>query len=436
MSRHSETTWIISALAVFVGLGLWLISRSVKQAEHFPALSTFSPLPNGAMALYELLPECGIQTERLTVPVYHYPKRSTVVVLDQSAPDASQLLTAGADAKARSLWIREGGTLLVFSGTFSFQLDELFKELKEQAESELHRHDFGYAPDAGSALLDELGVGPAHAVWEKVGTPTPTPSAFARSGQNGEVFAFSGEQPGIVDGVAHLEIVQPEIASAFVGAPVITAGDPPQPLMVVAPVGSGKLIWVSLPELPSNSWIGRQDNHRLLLNILGYAATDGKVYFDEYLHGYRPTEQNTLGLFFQTTGGRLALAFLVLCGIAFAGAAIAPARFAAPPTPARRQSTEIVLAQGNLYQRASLVRPVAMLMLDGLRQDIRRYERWTSAPDDRGLSAWLHTAAGRGLPVDRMLQQFVDGALVIGTPRQLWLFAVACDRIRSRLAEG
>jgi hypothetical protein len=93
----------------------------------------------------------------------------------------------------------------------------------------------------------------------------------------------------------------------------------------------------------------------------------------------------------------------------------------------------MVLAQGSLYQRAGLRRPIALHLLDGLRQAVRQYEHLGSPPDDKRLADWLHSAAGRGLPVDPLLLQVLDGKLALATQRQLWLFARACDRLRDAL---
>jgi hypothetical protein len=199
------------------------------------------------------------------------------------------------------------------------------------------------------------------------------------------------------------------------------------------PVGQGALVWVSTPEIASNAWIDRADNHRLLLTLFKYAAQGGTVSFDEYTHGYRQQSASALGLLFQSPGGRLLLALLGLCALAFAGAAVSPARFLPPPVPPRRQTQEMVLAQASLYERAGPRRGTTRLLLDGLRQAVRQHERWNTPPDDARLARWLRDRAGEGWTVDAALLEVLEGRALVGSRQQLLRLAQACDRLRHRL---
>jgi hypothetical protein len=433
--RASETSIIAVGLLLFVALSLYFISRSTPTKPTYPALSSFSPKPDGALALYDLLGQSGLQVERNLSGQYHYPEGGCVVRLDESLIDAAALMGGGMDARAVSQWMRRGGRLVLFSSPLGYETTQFFEELEAQAEDGklggTNAAPAGSQPDK-AADIAQATPEPAHASHSGSGEAGAS-YAPVRLARPGGVYDLDQPVPALFRGVKQIEIAAPDYAALDSGATLLAADSPPLKVVSWLPVGKGELLWVTVPELTSNAWIDRADNHRLLLNLFEYAARGKPVVFDEFVHGYRERGSSATGLIFQSRGGQLLLVLLGLCALAFAGAAVSPARFMPPPVPPRRQAQEMVLAQANLYERARLRQGVARHLLDGLRQAVRQHEHWITPPDDVRLTHWLQAAVTRGLPVDQALLKVLAGQQVIGTPQQLLRFAQACDKLRARL---
>jgi hypothetical protein len=443
--RSSEGAMVGLALLAFVGVSLWFIAQSAPQSKQYAPLSSYSPSPNGTMALYELLEACGIPTERYLQGEYHYPKDGVVVLTDQSMPDPTVLLGGGLDAKALSLWLADGGRMVLLASPQSLNATALMKELTEQADSPLFKHNFGYPSADLQAVHRAAGTQSVRVKHVRPGTPGTT--AVAREARQGEVYSFPDDALPLFAGIEEIEAARPDYEGLGFGAPLLRLVDPPSSLVLWTPVGQGELLWVLIPEVATNAWIARADNNRLLLNLLAYASRGGPVYFDEYFHGYREQGPNVVALLTGTAGGQLMLAFVALLVIAFAGSAIAPARYVPDPIPARRQAREMVLAQAGLYQRAGLRRPIAELLVDGLRQDLRQRLHLVHTPDNAELLAWVARsgtgASGMGgvsaasvaiaRDIDPILPAFLQEKVVIGSPPQLLRLAQACDALKRGL---
>jgi hypothetical protein len=420
----------------FVLASGYFIATSGTGGEFYPPLSTMSPRPNGAMAFYELLDASGLTVGRHLSHVYDYPAGSAVALLDHSMPDAASMLFGGLDVKALTVWMKRGGSLLIAAGSYSHDLERLLGEIEDQLESPLHGQDYRHAQTLFQHDLAQHGYATVTAEYLGQGSGDTASSqsiGASRTAQRGEVYRIENSALLMLTDVEKIEIASPEYHPRTPGLTLLQAGDPPQPVVIWLPVGEGELFWLSTPEIATNGWIQRGDNHRLMLNLAKAVARDRTMYFDEFRHGYRESQLDTVGLLLHSAGGRLLMLAILLCVVGFAGSAIAPARYQSQPLPPRRQSAEMILAQASLYQRAGVRRPVATHLLDGLRQAVRRYERWGNPPDDSRLREWLHNAAASGMPVESMLLKFVDGKLSINSEQQLMHLARACDQLRKAL---
>jgi len=123
--------------------------------------------------------------------------------------------------------------------------------------------------------------------------------------------------------------------------------------MVSLPLGQGKIIIISDPYLVYNQGVGKEDNIVLLNNIVAKEAGSGKVFFDEYDHGFRTSR----GLFNYFKGTPLAWIFLQL-SLFFILLVYSKAKhfgcIRSLPAPERRSSLEYVDAMSGIYQKAGV----------------------------------------------------------------------------------
>jgi hypothetical protein len=119
-------------------------------------------------------------------------------------------------------------------------------------------------------------------------------------------------------------------------------------ILVEAPYGNGKIVYLSDPYIVSNAGIGLVDNAQLAVNL---AATSGTVAFDEYHQGFGGENNAFLkffegtpvvGIFFQT---------VLLVGLVFFSQSRRFARAVPEPEPDRLSKLEYVSAMAELQQR-------------------------------------------------------------------------------------
>jgi hypothetical protein len=168
------------------------------------------------------------------------------------------------------------------------------------------------------------------------------------------------------------------------------------------------------------------------MSFVDYLAENRPLYFNEYVHGYAQNSRSLSGLLLNTGGGRLILAAALLMVLAFAGAAVSPARSVQLLIPRRRQATEMVLAQADLYQRARARFMVAESLVERLRRAMFERLRLSHFPTDAQLLDWLRANAAQ-VPPSPDLEVYLQDKLLPTTGRELLMIARACDRAREAL---
>jgi hypothetical protein len=417
-----EQVFTLLLLAGFVALTTWLLGRTQQEREErFPPLTTYSPRPDGAQALYELLQRTARSPRRYNGTEYHYPPDSCMVVLlpDDAALDS--MVGADLDAKALRLWLEDGGRLVLAgsldAGT-SILLSNLFEELQVPTSGRLA------APAQRIALRS--GAGEAGRA-----------DAPLRSQGPGTVFTLAAGRPALWKAVEQIETAgsypaqQPQAVVLLATAE--QAGSTPQPLVLYRKVGRGELFVLTRPEILSNAWLPRQDNAAFALALLDGATRGRPLLFDEHIHGYLRTAPNVLALLVRTGGGRMLLAAAALSLLLFAGAAVRPARWRVDPTPARRQGTELVLAQADLYQRAGARQAVADSQLDSLRRAYMQANSQAHPPSDRQLLTWVSEGWTAAPAHKVLLAEYIRTRTLPRTATALLELTQACDRARAAL---
>jgi hypothetical protein len=474
MSRPGNEGWLIGAsIVVFAVVSIWLTLGVGGGEQYYPPMSTYSPRPAGAKALYELCQASGLQVERFHDSEYEYPPGACVVVLDSPDTSFSPLIGGGLDVRALRLWLEDGGRLVLFSDPMRNTGGELFAEIDEsqglEPYGELLNWDEVLANTREIDGSNTSGVGieadiqeftcsqDVLAVEDNSSGGEGTPTALWRIYKEGERHQLSSNRPPLWQDCqtietayqGYLPYVRGEVLLATstggttwsspgqggedVGEELATAVDP---VALYRRVGEGELIWVPRYEIASNQWISRVDNHRLILSLLAYATRGEGFLIDESIHGYQHRRATISGMLFTTTGGHLLLLLTATVFLLFAGAAVRPARFLPQPMPPRRQATEMVLAQASLYRRAGVWRSVAMSLLDGVRRSFASTSRNAAGPTREQLAGLLAEFPSQTSESSAIMQAATAGDDWVLSTRELIKLARECDAVRKRLPGG
>ena len=142
----------------------------------------------------------------------------------------------------------------------------------------------------------------------------------------------------------------PPVPSPSQIAPVVhfVAGD--KDLLVEAPYGEGKIVYLSDPYIVSNAGISLVDNAQLAINMV--ASKDEMVAFDEYHQGYGANNNSFFKFFEGTPVVAIFFQALVLVGLVFYSQSRRFARPVPEPEPDRLSKLEYVSAMAELQQRS------------------------------------------------------------------------------------
>jgi hypothetical protein len=213
---------------------LLVVLAFVFRTESFPPYSSYSPRPSGTKALWLLLEEEGIGFSRFQTVVPEGP--GLMILMDQNDSLPYEEWDEVYD------WVAAGNTLFLASQYSNYIFDEHF--------------DFELADDWFESGIHQ--VSSDHALLNGVGEITQT---WGTRLQVHEEMSFAyGDDSGI--------------------------------FLVVAPMGEGKVVILTQPDLFTNRLIGQADNLILFLNILRLYGQEG-IWFNEYVHGYAWGETTT-----------------------------------------------------------------------------------------------------------------------------------------------
>jgi hypothetical protein len=409
-----ELPVMLGALIVFAVLAFLIVGRIQTDYEEYPAFSTISPKPEGAKAFWLLCQELGLGVEQYYGDEYDYPQRCAMVVLQEDGVDAAMWLLNPFDCSAVLDWVEAGNCLIVATPPGSMLATSLGEQL-------------------GSADLQAYAADPnVIGQFQQAGQPGQA-IAMSRVFQPGQQYTFPKERPPLWQALGSIEAAGSFNAEFFPDADVLLAvSDPPEPVVLHFVRGRGEVIWLLRPELLSNAWLSRQDNVHLGWALASYGSRYGRVYFDEHVHGYSMPQKSALQLIFTTTGGWLLLAGLGSVLLVMAGAAVQPAKFIVQAVPPRRDSTEMVLAQADLYRRARVTGLLGKGILDSFRRMYKHVSREGRLLDDasfKEMLAELLKRSGVGLP---FVASFISSGLIPQRPQDVVRFSQELASLISR----
>jgi hypothetical protein len=134
-------------------------------------------------------------------------------------------------------------------------------------------------------------------------------------------------------------------------APVTHFAGPNQNIVVDAPYGQGRIIFVSDPYIYSNTGIGLADNVQFAINSVN-AGAGALIAFDEYHQGFGRDRNRFLEFFAGTPIIAIFVQAVCLIGLVFYSQSRRFARAVPEPEPDRLTKLEYVSAMAELQQRS------------------------------------------------------------------------------------
>ena len=345
LSGDSRIAIGILLLLIFVTI-FAALQRGTEQ--QYPALSSASSAPDGALALKLWIEELQYDVDEQILENFIPPQNVSILLMLEPLTITENEMQAVDD------WVNAGGTLIAFGGQYSmyavadhyqFTLNYLF--------------DQSGTPDSAAPLFH-------------------SPSAV--DVKNTEVrFTLQSERDDFVTLVA------------YEGEPVVVSFEE----------GNGRVILGTVTESFTNAGLKKAGNPELVLNILALARTKGAVWFDEWHHGVQSGEQ-ILGPaeFLRRTPVGRSLLFIVFA--LFAGIFIQGRGFGRPvPLPQeirRRGALEHITGVANLSRRAAHRSAVMMHYHQQVKRKLGQRYRLDPGMDDQ---EYVNALAGYNPALDK-----------------------------------
>jgi hypothetical protein len=242
MSRM--TTWLCVSLllGIFFAVAGYVLRERARAGIGMPAYSVYSEDGEGLSEAAHILGRLGWTPVAITRPIQNTGRQGLLILAEarrsgQFADESDAL----SDAETQSIlrWVEEGNTLML-------------------------------AGRRGSHLHQVLGV---------------QTTGSSGSGAESLEVARLGAGGAYLTDVTRLVVDNRDTLFAPAGLPLWWVGG--KPAAVLLRHGKGRVIVVADPGILTNRGISRDDNVFFLRNVAELNARDGRVYFDEYHHGFR-----------------------------------------------------------------------------------------------------------------------------------------------------
>ncbi len=354
-------------IVLLVGLNTvsYVQKPKTPDSESMPNRSTYNTGATGTQALFALLSETGRKVVRWQVP----PSR--LLADRETAPAVfvviGTLRREFTDAEIEQLfrWVAAGGRLVLIdrdpprtlvtttaNWQITFNTTDLFGMFNVDAS------------DQKQMTAEAAAVRPVQPTVYTRGVNAVQPSRFASSisferfsdgGNNGQHLDAPPPPPRVSHASASAtpwvlkRLSADVVESPSQTAPVAHFASGGKDLLVDAPFGEGRIVYLADPYVVANGGIALADNAQLAINIL--SAGDRTIAFDEYHQGYGTDNDQFLQFFEGTPIVAIFLQGLVIVGFVFYSQSRRFARSVADPEPDRLSKLEYVSAMAELQER-------------------------------------------------------------------------------------
>jgi hypothetical protein len=351
MSRMTAWLWVSLLLGIFLAAAGYVLRERARAGIGMPTYSVYSEDGEGLSEAAHILGRLGWTPVAVTRPIQNSGRQGLLILAEpRSSGQFADELDALSDAETQSIlrWIEEGNTLLL-------------------------------AGRRNSHLLQVLGVQIAGS------SGGPESLEVARLGAGG----------AYLTDVKRLVVDNRDTLFAPSGLPLWWVGGKPAALVLRR--GKGRVIAVADPGIFTNRGLGRDDNVFFLRNVAEQHARGGRVYFDEYHHGFR-----SAGGFWGYLGHYhlhwAILPLLIVVGVVVwhCGVRLGPA--VATPSFEQADAVDYASALARLYRRAGSRRLLARTLARGFQSALTKHLHLRSnALPAEILAAWGQSDAGSSM---------------------------------------
>ncbi|MBK9214867.1 MAG: DUF4350 domain-containing protein [Chloracidobacterium sp.] len=339
-------------LAVFVFLITVLVglnAASYQQKEKTPDSelaadrSSYNSGSTGTQAYYSLLTETGRKAVRWQEPP------SSLLTSGSAKPNVfvliGRLKRELTDEEAESLlrWVSEGGRLVIIDREPPAKLATTTANWRIIVSNQQVPALLTVDPaDQQQMIAETAAVKPVQPTTLTESIVAVQPSRFSSSIS---AVQFPGGDEERTKSPAS-PAAEPSHIAPLIHFPLADDG-----LVIDAPFGSGKIVFVADPYIVSNGGIALADNARLGINLV--SVKDGIIAFDEYHHGFGSDRNRFLQFFAGTPIIGIFLQAAFLAGLIFYSRSRRFARPVPEPEPDRLSKLEYVTAMAELQRRTN-----------------------------------------------------------------------------------
>lgn len=338
---------LLSVFVVLIAILVGLNAASYQQKEKTPDSeiaadrSSYNSGPTGTQAYYSLLYETGRKAVRWQEPP------ASLLASGSAKPHVfvliGRLKREFTDEEAESLlrWVSEGGRLVIIDRDPPAQLATTTANWQIAFSNKQTPALLTVDPaDQQQMIAETAAVKPVQPTTLTENVVAVQPSRFASAISAGR---FSGEAEKPIMGAA-APTVEPSQIAPLIHIPLADKG-----LVIDAPFGSGKIVFVADPYIVSNGGIALADNAALAVNLAG--VKDGIIAFDEYHHGFGSDKNRFLQFFAGTPVVAIFFQAIFLAGLVFYSRSRRFARPVPEPEADRLSKLEYVTAMAELQRR-------------------------------------------------------------------------------------
>ncbi len=345
--------------AILVGLNAasYTQKETKPDSESSPNRSTYNAGATGTQAFYSLLSETGRKVMRWQespagLATAKANNKPAVFVV------AGRLRRDFTDQEVEELlrWVSGGGRLVVIDREPPEKLITTTANWRiEFKEAEVPEFSPVDPTEQKLMIGDTAAVKPVQPTVYTQGVNAVQPSKYAASILF-ERFVDGSKQGGQGNGTRPApppatfdQITESDVPSPSEVAPVAHFAADGKNLVVDAPFGSGRIVFVADPYIVSNGGISLVDNAQLGINLV--AAGNGIIAFDEFHHGYGTDNNRFLQFFAGTPVVAIFLQAAALIAFVFYSQSRRFARAVPEPEPDRLSKLEYVAAMAELQSR-------------------------------------------------------------------------------------